>query len=924
MRVVVTVWVVVMAVCTGSKVKLVNNGYDGIVIGISSQIDQSQGPAIIAALKDMVKEGSEHLFRATRRRAFFRHVKLLIPQSWNNTDYDHPATVQTYQESEIRVDLQHHPYYNQPYTKQPGKCGSPGLHIHLTPDYLTEEKYQSWWGKPGKSLVPLWAKLRWGVFDELGYPNDPIYPSFYYLANEEKFGDKNLSYAPSYCANAEITGFMRKKNTIKGVGKWECVKGKDNLPEQDCRFFADKVQAANSSLLSYPFISSDSVVEFCDETTHLRNVPNKQNVMCRGQSVWKVMLQHDDFKNANPARDAPPEDPVITVIKGVYPSYAVVMDYSNSMRSKNRIGTLQRSVRRWLLYTVPTNSFVSLIRFSSGPAILLTPLTKITDMQSRRNLASKIDKNISGGTSIISGLQKAKEVLNGTEGNKNIFLITDGEDDYDDPESFIDDLLQANICVMTVALGKEADSRLESLSDKTGCKSYVVNDNDQTRMMNSAFEATLVRMPVSAAYSLNTKFYESSKYKTTNLTVGNSFKVDKTIGRNMVFHLETDKIDHVIGTPSLIDPQGNVIYAKDAEGLTMTWTITVLLAEVGEWRWEVQLDGDKSHWVQAFVTSHLRDSSTQPITVTPWTSAPITGVNAAATNVILFAEVTHGSNPIVGAQVRGTIDHPDDGHAAPNVYILKDDGKFADSVKNDGIYSAYMTNFSVTSRYGYRAEVVKNEAFQSGNTMEQQHPLNPEDYLDWSCATCMPTSSPNPTVTNFTREGSAGSFKVKRVPREGADILPPARVMDLQVESTIRNNKGTSIKLTWTAPGDDMDQGTVSNYQFQMSTNREDLSEAHFDPASPETLLPVFIQDLEDANVLIESGNNVTFNIMSNKQLEFEQVYFVGLRAVDDSDNESEVSNIVQFTFEQKLPFSQSNLKVIQHLRDAIQRNQHK
>ncbi|KAG7160312.1 Calcium-activated chloride channel regulator 4-like [Homarus americanus] len=837
MRVVVTVWVVVMAVCTGSKVKLVNNGYDGI-------------------------EGSEHLFRATRRRAFFRHVKLLIPQSWNNTDYDHPATVQTYQESEIRVDLQHHPYYNQPYTKQPGKCGSPGLHIHLTPDYLTEEKYQSWWGKPGKSLVPLWAKLRWGVFDELGYPNDPIYPSFYYLANEEKFGDKNLSYAPSYCANAEITGFMRKKNTIKGVGKWECVKGKDNLPEQDCRFFADKVQAANSSLLSYPFISSDSVVEFCDETTHLRNVPNKQNVMCRGQSVWKVMLQHDDFKNANPARDAPPEDPVITVIKGVYPSYAVVMDYSNSMRSKNRIGTLQRSVRRWLLYTVPTNSFVSLIRFSSGPAILLTPLTKITDMQSRRNLASKIDKNISGG-------------------NKNIFLITDGEDDYDDPESFIDDLLQANICVMTVALGKEADSRLESLSDKTGCKSYVVNDNDQTRMMNSAFEATLVRMPVSAAYSLNTKFYESSKYKTTNLTVGNSFKVDKTIGRNMVFHLETDKIDHVIGTPSLIDPQGNV----------------------GEWRWEVQLDGDKSHWVQAFVTSHLRDSSTQPITVTPWTSAPITGVNAAATNVILFAEVTHGSNPIVGAQVRGTIDHPDDGHAAPNVYILKDDGKFADSVKNDGIYSAYMTNFSVTSRYGYRAEVVKNEAFQSGNTMEQQHPLNPEDYLDWSCATCMPTSSPNPTVTNFTREGSAGSFKV---------------------ESTIRNNKGTSIKLTWTAPGDDMDQGTVSNYQFQMSTNREDLSEAHFDPASPETLLPVFIQDLEDANVLIESGNNVTFNIMSNKQLEFEQVYFVGLRAVDDSDNESEVSNIVQFTFEQKLPFSQSNLKVIQHLRDAIQRNQHK
>lgn len=32
----------------------------------------------------------------------------------------------------------------------------------------------------GKSLAREWAKYRYGVFDEIGYFDDPVYPSCYY------------------------------------------------------------------------------------------------------------------------------------------------------------------------------------------------------------------------------------------------------------------------------------------------------------------------------------------------------------------------------------------------------------------------------------------------------------------------------------------------------------------------------------------------------------------------------------------------------------------------------------------------------------------------------------------------------------------------------------------------------------------------
>ena len=54
-------------------------------------------------------------------------------------------------------------------------------------------------------FVHEWSKLRYGVFEEYGYPGDKQYPLFYY---EERFVDGGIEYElmPNFCTDIPIKG----------------------------------------------------------------------------------------------------------------------------------------------------------------------------------------------------------------------------------------------------------------------------------------------------------------------------------------------------------------------------------------------------------------------------------------------------------------------------------------------------------------------------------------------------------------------------------------------------------------------------------------------------------------------------------------------------------------------------------------------
>ena len=60
----------------------------------------------------------------------------------------------------------------------------------------------------GKVFVQEWSKLRYGVFEEYGYPGDTVYPLFYYETNVDADGEhKTLN--PNFGTDVPIEGSRR-------------------------------------------------------------------------------------------------------------------------------------------------------------------------------------------------------------------------------------------------------------------------------------------------------------------------------------------------------------------------------------------------------------------------------------------------------------------------------------------------------------------------------------------------------------------------------------------------------------------------------------------------------------------------------------------------------------------------------------------
>ena len=59
---------------------------------------------VIDQIKQLMTAASKELLTASRHRAFFRQVKILLPRTWTSVNYDQTLQGETYEDAEIRVD----------------------------------------------------------------------------------------------------------------------------------------------------------------------------------------------------------------------------------------------------------------------------------------------------------------------------------------------------------------------------------------------------------------------------------------------------------------------------------------------------------------------------------------------------------------------------------------------------------------------------------------------------------------------------------------------------------------------------------------------------------------------------------------------------------------------------------------------------
>ncbi|XP_066577809.1 calcium-activated chloride channel regulator 1 isoform X2 [Amia ocellicauda] len=583
-----------LSVCPGFAVELLQNGYRDVVVAIHPRVPED--PALLQSIQVMFTEASQYLFTATRRRAFFKDVKILVPMSWRENDalYRRPSR-EMYTEANVMVS---DPFCENaitpPFTSTLGHCGQQGRYIHLTPRYLLDNSATDTFGPRGRVLVHLWATLRWGVFSEFD--------------SQTLFYRSGTGTIEATRCSSTISGFQ-----LNSDGSACETDPQTGLPTGDCTFRPGSIQNTTGSIMYQPFIPQ--ITEFCDSRSHNSEAPNTHNRLCDYRSVWDVISSTPDFQNGNNPPHAPdPAPPSFTLLRAQRRVVCLVLDTSGSMSTGNRITRLRQAAQLFLLEILEQGSLVGIVDFDDK-TIILKSLTKIDSMSTRKQLAAALPSEASGGTNICGGLRKGLEVLTGDD-NKvagdEIILLTDGEDSG--VGSCVEEVGNSNAIVHTIALGPSADPRLEQFAIRTGGKLFSATDNIDSNGLLDVFSGILsgagddVNMPIQLL-STGTKTAPDTQFS-------GSVSVDSTVGNNTVFSFTWQLAQPQVSVQS---PRGDIYNNNhmDIDPAMRTARLTLPgVAESGTWSFTMLNSYSSAQTFTVTVLSQAVSECVPPLTVT--------------------------------------------------------------------------------------------------------------------------------------------------------------------------------------------------------------------------------------------------------------------------------------------------------------------
>ncbi|XP_035701868.1 uncharacterized protein LOC110862936 [Folsomia candida] len=105
-------------------------------------------------------------------------------------------------DSQFRIGGEHPVFGHNPWTQQSKGCGQQGDMISAGFQYVLQyNDTEAGHSTPERTFVKEFVKFRYGVFEETGFENDPIYPTAYYHGTGSKDERK-----PTSCTNRPLTG----------------------------------------------------------------------------------------------------------------------------------------------------------------------------------------------------------------------------------------------------------------------------------------------------------------------------------------------------------------------------------------------------------------------------------------------------------------------------------------------------------------------------------------------------------------------------------------------------------------------------------------------------------------------------------------------------------------------------------------------
>jgi hypothetical protein len=600
-------------------------------------------------------------------------------------------------------------YGSRPHTVQPtadcGAAAAAGQFVQIPASYLRRLDFSSVAGRQvaGQQFVHEWAKFRYGVFDELGYPGDRLFPAFYFRTAERSIGltdnATTVHLQPNFCTNTDQIDYRMEDSTGRGVCRYDKETG---LPDGNCLAVAatagnSEATQPKSSVMALPYVMGSG--HFCDGTPtypHDSLLPNKQNLFCNGRSAFEIIRQHADFAGFEPGQ-------VIAnraihfqrVVAATTPNYVVLMDRALSMAGP-WLHQLQNALRRWILYEIGIDQAVNvgLATFCSNYTVVRTPSpvtvdnrAELLDMVASLNL----DCHQANYSSLAVGLQAALDSLNSSSTGGGIVILVSSrvshqEADDGQPVPGEEQLRQQGVRIVSVLLGARANPQLLDLASRTGGQGFYVQDHTSTDMAAAFWQALAAYTPPALSSEAAVILARETG---TDLPAGKehafNITVDSSAGRDVVVQLDY----------SNSAPSANLSVFFLNQSFTTEANASGLFhqsfpnAPVGIHQLVIQ-SSERLPSVSLLVSSKpaQRPAPMPPLTVECWTSHAGGRVAISSRKedwIAVYARVERGGQPVLGAEVMAQVgsEHAD----LPQQLQLWDNGAGADRMQDDGIYS---------------------------------------------------------------------------------------------------------------------------------------------------------------------------------------------------------------------------------------------
>ncbi|XP_038061011.1 calcium-activated chloride channel regulator 3A-1-like [Patiria miniata] len=902
-------------------VELIDNGYAGVVVSIHEDVPENMD--LVSTLESMFSDASQYLYQATKHRAFFRNVTIVVPRSWApHPDY---GPSRSHHHDVIVTPTNQHwaPDFN---TNQYQGCGEGGVSVRVGVNFLLDPFVERHYGPVGRLFVHEWGHYRLGLFEE--YPDPATEPDveddYYHSSVTGRF--QGISCSSSFAHKA--LRFDSRSNRY-----WECA-GNDTVGyEEGCAHVTiddDNVTQSTGSIM-YGRQFYDKVVNFCASdgtdrpgSLHDKEAPTRHNRLCGARSCWDVMKQHTDFQgNANPPRDVDDTEiqPRFNLVQARGKRVVLLIDTSSSMQYDNRFQTLHSAAAHFIQSVADIGSHVGIVQYNEV-AHVCSWLVRIRSESDRQALLDSLPVVSGNFTSRYSqGLLTSLQVLSsdGTESAAGgiVIMFADGSDsDQAATDNVVSMLVDNAVVVDTVAATDPNPKTLPDIAAKTGGRSfhYQANRDGLASVLYHAFAGLMVRSQ--AESDQNRRIMISSH--TVSLGGGQeqtwNFSLDESVGRETELMFTWTERDSLETDIVLISPSGAAFnstypgYQNMSDFKYLTFSIQGT-AETGQWEVHMRnlLPSDAVS-VMCIVTSHARSDDVEPILITPMLSSYTIDV-ASGERLCIYVEVCQGLRPVVGARVIATI-YPPGGHPDRTVELL-DNGAGADVRRGDGVYSRYYVN--QPNRKGFNTVQVTvtsspNTTSLNSSSQPRNVPnISPDDYAAFprigNFTIFAPGTQPRQLhgtrVTDLSRHASGFTAYFTNFPASPADLIPPSRIHDLRVVATQRQDQWATVTLSWTATGEDADSGTASRYDIRYSDNVSAIAD-NFDQA-----ISVSESDVLDGNLTkpLHAMNTERFTIrVPLKQASVTSSMTFALKAADSGGQFGELSNVARATFRMFVP----------------------